>query len=1545
MKRRFLALLTALVMIISLVPAGVLTITAETLEPGQVTPCNEKIQILPGKPISFTVGTPQGEALTQTNGGTALHMDAKAEPEATNDADNKLASGNAISLRTLVTDSSEQYYVFNMQIDKMPIFANGPEGTQGHSSTGLYIHARRPAVSEFKGEAVTENNYPYIHLAIVRMSDGKLGFAVKTAAAEFLDVVPMGIGLGKPFELAIRWLADYSMEVYCNDACLATYGVEDVAQITNNQSVIAEGIRIGYNDFGATADENDGLAIKFDVNSVSLGSTVNLDHTPGINGVCTVCGAAEFLDFSTYEIDLTPYDIASLSNKNSSTVIGVDANQNAAVPVRFTQSTIDSSNVDASCHYLTTTDTPGWTATNGEFFIVQDIKIINMPAFTSFAHGNTRSGTGYYISVPVDVDSGRSGKEVIKLCIYRIDGSEDLYIAAGNGAVCGSRYPLGKKINEKFEMMVHCTSDGSVDIYCDDVFVHTFAKTEFATGASSSNDVFRLGYNSNGADASIAGSETSIEVYGVYTGTKVAHEHRGGTASCTVQAVCEVCGASYGELGQHTPGKNGVCVYCPADGYMDYTRYEISKTDYPLTNLTPANGGTNTTINKDTSPVTITQTAIDESAYSDGVGHYLTSGQIPFDPVTNGFFLIQDIQIDNMPVFASFNNANTRAGTGYYVSCPIDYTSLSSGREIVNLRIYRIDTSNNLYIAAGKGGVCGNRYPLGVTLGQRFTLMAHCKSDGNVDVYCNDVLVHTYAYTDFSLDANGNNSVFRLGYYSNGADASIAGAETDIKVYSVSTGVPVEHVHSGGEAATCTQKSICEVCGMEYGSYAEHTAGSEATCTTLAICSTCGKEYGIYADHTPDAEGNCSVCTVATGYRNLAGISLANKSNGLFSVTDNFTITGSGKFNQILEATESTLSHYSGVLLDAFTTSDAADHVVQTITINKMPVFVGPVSLNAYTGIGFYNNLRRDTYVVDPEAETLSYRCYYTTYGVIPVDAEGNLNLYVSTSENGTTAVWNSISLNRKVGQTFRLLAVWDEDYSISFYCDGQFLQTFENAKVDAANRADCRNALTMGYSSYNAVTDSYGEGEVDFTVKNVIVSHGHIEADDGNCMTGTVCSECGETVKEAQANHVAANDDDNCATPILCANPGCEHVFVEGHALTHVPEVPATDDATGTKEHWYCEADQAYFLDAAGTQKVSETDLILSKRVDVSGDKATVSDEYVSDAITDAETQVDLEVPVSGIVLPTASLNALAQKGLPLAVTTVEGKVTLNADAIAAINSSAAGRAITINVKTGAALEAVQTNELLESYTAVKEVISAEMFADDDEITNFGNTGTVTIEIPFTLDDYGTASEYKLVYVSDDAQTVEVIDNAVFADDVVTATLVHFSDYAIVYTGELPQEPVEGNTTITTNGGSSFATVTGTYVDGLASGDVFSVDVEWDNLSFNYMAADTWDPETHTNTGGGWEENVTGSVTVTNHSNIAVTVTVTKEDIGTEKGLGVNFVGASTDNLDAGTPENVGAADYCVVEFAPKGTLVEGDTDVTLATITVTITKYDPQN
>ena len=150
----------------------------------------------------------------------------------------------------------------------------------------------------------------------------------------------------------------------------------------------------------------------------------------------------------------------------------------------------------------------------------------------------------------------------------------------------------------------------------------------------------------------------------------------------------------------------------------------------------------------------------------------------------------------------------------------------------------------------------------------------------------------------------------------------------------------------------------------------------------------------------------------------------------------------------------------------------------------------------------------------------------------------------------------------------------------------------------------------------------------------------------------------------------------------------------------------------------------------------------------------------------------------------------------------------------------------------------------------------------------------------------------------------------------------------------------------VATDGGSVNADVRGTYVAAGEAGTKYSVDIEWSGLSFTYNAeTKEWNTDTHSYdvTGGSWAEG-TGSITVTNHSNIAITATPTWTP-GTDYSsvtLGFTYSnGESALNVAAateGTDEQNGTASSGTITVTPGGSLASTANNTVIGTITVTI-------
>ncbi len=142
-------------------------------------------------------------------------------------------------------------------------------------------------------------------------------------------------------------------------------------------------------------------------------------------------------------------------------------------------------------------------------------------------------------------------------------------------------------------------------------------------------------------------------------------------------------------------------------------------------------------------------------------------------------------------------------------------------------------------------------------------------------------------------------------------------------------------------------------------------------------------------------------------------------------------------------------------------------------------------------------------------------------------------------------------------------------------------------------------------------------------------------------------------------------------------------------------------------------------------------------------------------------------------------------------------------------------------------------------------------------------------------------------------------------------------------------------------SGETSSTDVKATYNSGADAGKIYSVDIAWSGMSFTYTDANTkWNPQTHTydpTSDPYWSQ---GVITVTNHSNAAVTATASYT---AEAGYGDISMTFSNESVNVATADNgengaAGAAVTETITAKPVGSLDKGVSDVKIGTITITI-------
>lgn len=131
---------------------------------------------------------------------------------------------------------------------------------------------------------------------------------------------------------------------------------------------------------------------------------------------------------------------------------------------------------------------------------------------------------------------------------------------------------------------------------------------------------------------------------------------------------------------------------------------------------------------------------------------------------------------------------------------------------------------------------------------------------------------------------------------------------------------------------------------------------------------------------------------------------------------------------------------------------------------------------------------------------------------------------------------------------------------------------------------------------------------------------------------------------------------------------------------------------------------------------------------------------------------------------------------------------------------------------------------------------------------------------------------------------------------------------------------------------------------------ETYAVDIEWGSLTFTYSTNYNWNQGNHSysTTGGAWDQN-SNTITVTNHSNMPVTVKTTyaPDEDNQVAGVKIAVTGASVDadafSLNAGEENNYGGAANTTItvgfeEGYDEPTNKRVNSNVTVGAITITL-------
>ena len=156
-----------------------------------------------------------------------------------------------------------------------------------------------------------------------------------------------------------------------------------------------------------------------------------------------------------------------------------------------------------------------------------------------------------------------------------------------------------------------------------------------------------------------------------------------------------------------------------------------------------------------------------------------------------------------------------------------------------------------------------------------------------------------------------------------------------------------------------------------------------------------------------------------------------------------------------------------------------------------------------------------------------------------------------------------------------------------------------------------------------------------------------------------------------------------------------------------------------------------------------------------------------------------------------------------------------------------------------------------------------------------------------------------------------------------------------------VPAFATEAMDTVGQNGAKDI-NVTAKYDSSTEMPNVYSVDIEWSSMTFTYTQKDTktWNAADHsynTSSEGAWDK-TTATITVTNHSNVAVNTNVAYTAVE-ETGITGTVTDAAS-VLDAGVEGNYDGADSHTATLTISGTPNDTVTSdgITVGTIKVTI-------
>ena len=369
----------------------------------------------------------------------------------------------------------------------------------------------------------------------------------------------------------------------------------------------------------------------------------------------------------------------------------------------------------------------------------------------------------------------------------------------------------------------------------------------------------------------------ACSVCGTITTSANAH-HIGGTATCTKKAECTVCGKEYGELKDHTPNTDdGDCT----------TPVKCSVCGAITTPAQPHHSGGSATCTKKAECIVC---GMEYGHYADHIpnkddGNCTTAincsvcGEITTAAKTHAFDNACDTDCNNADCYYTREITHSPGKDDGDCTTPVKCSVCGA-----------ITTPAKPHHSGGSATctkkaeciVCGMEY------GDYADHIPN-KDDGDCSTaitcsVCGNITTEakTHAF-DNACDTDCNNSdcyYTREITHSPGKDDGDCTTPVKCSVCGAIT-TPAQPHHSGG-SATCTEKAECIVCGMEYGDYADHIPNKDdGDCSTAITCSVCGNitteakehNFGSNAEYDYNDDGHWRICA-------NAGCSVTNQATG-----------------------------------------------------------------------------------------------------------------------------------------------------------------------------------------------------------------------------------------------------------------------------------------------------------------------------------------------------------------------------------------------------------------------------------------------------------------------------------------------------------------------------------------------------------------------------------------------------------------------------------------------------------------------------------------